>query len=70
MYGQKTRILSNLTTQFNLKNTIYHLSLPVSGGDYIVYRGWGWVSGGAEWLAQTVGPSMGEHEPVSDVELR
>lgn len=45
-------------------------SLPVSRGYDIVNRGWWGVSGGAEWLTQTVGPGLGEYEPVSDVELR
>lgn len=44
--------------------------LPVSWGDDIVNRRRGWVSGGAEWLTQTVGPSMSESEPVPNVELR
>lgn len=45
-------------------------SLPVSRGYDIVYRGWWGVSGCAKWLTQTVGPCLGEYEPVSDVELR
>lgn len=53
----------------NSKNTPPSSSLPVSRRDDIVYRGWWWVSGGAQWLTQTVGSCLGEHEPVSDVEL-
>lgn len=44
--------------------------LPVSGGYDIVYRRWWGVSGGAEGLTQTIGPRLGEYEPVSNVELR
>lgn len=53
----------------NSKNIPPSSSLPVSRRDDIVYRGWWWVSGGAQWLTQTVGSCLGEHEPVSDVEL-
>ena len=44
--------------------------LPVSRGDDIVHGRWWRVCGGAEWLTQTVGARLAEHEPVSDVELR
>lgn len=61
---------ANFARHNKITNTPPLSSLPVSWGDDIVYRGWRWVSGGAEWLTQTVGPCLGEHEPVSDVELR
>lgn len=63
-------VLNILKVSINHRTLQLNPFLPVSRGYDIVYRGWRGVSGGAEGLSQTVGPRLGENEPVSDVELR
>lgn len=73
IFAQKSQMFFksvNFATRSTFENTPALSFLPVSGGDDVVYWGRWWVCGGAQWLTHTVGPCLGEREPVSDVELR